>query len=113
MQACRDAQALQRARRVVGERRGGEARLLVGAAILTLVLLWYFGRDLENQVGRRPMMSLYVALWAILTVVAFVVAMLAGSIVPMPSEAVRTMTWEEGIIAGVSCPGGLVSAVQV
>ena len=46
--------------------------------ILTLVLLWYFGRDLENQVGRRPMMSLYVALWAILTVVAFVVGLAMG-----------------------------------
>lgn len=47
-------------------------------SILTLVLLWYFGRDLENQVGRRPMMSLYVALWAILTVVAFVVGLAMG-----------------------------------
>ena len=46
--------------------------------ILTLVLLWFFGRDLENQVGRRPMMSLYVALWAILTVVAFVVGLAMG-----------------------------------
>ena len=46
--------------------------------ILTLVLLWYFGRDLENQVGRRPMMSLYIALWAILTVVAFVVGLAMG-----------------------------------
>jgi len=47
-------------------------------SILTLVLLWYFGRDLENQVGRRPMMSLYVALWAILTAVAFVVGLAMG-----------------------------------
>ena len=47
-------------------------------SILSLVLLWYFGRDLENQVGRRPMMSLYVALWAILTVVAFVVGLAMG-----------------------------------
>lgn len=47
-------------------------------SILTLVLLWYFGRDLENQVGRRPMMSLYIALWAILTVVAFVVGLAMG-----------------------------------
>lgn len=47
-------------------------------SILTLVLLWYFGRDLENQVGRRPMMSLYVALWAILTVVAFAVGLAMG-----------------------------------
>lgn len=47
-------------------------------SILTLVLLWYFGRDLENQVGLRPMMSLYVALWAILTVVAFVVGLAMG-----------------------------------
>ena len=47
-------------------------------SILTRVLLWYFGRDLENQVGRRPMMSLYIALWAILTVVAFVVGLAMG-----------------------------------
>lgn len=47
-------------------------------SILTLVLLWYFGRDLENQVGRRPMLSLYVSLWAILTAVSFVVGLALG-----------------------------------
>ncbi len=47
-------------------------------AVLNLVLLWYFGRDLENQIGRRPMMSLYVALWAILTAVSFVVGLAMG-----------------------------------
>lgn len=47
-------------------------------SILTLVLLWYFGRDLENQVGRRPMLSLYISLWAILTAVSFVVGLALG-----------------------------------
>lgn len=47
-------------------------------SILTLVLLWYFGRDLENQIGRRPMMSLYVSLWAMLTAVTFVVGLALG-----------------------------------
>ena len=47
-------------------------------SILTLALLWYFGRDLENQIGRRPMMSLYIALWAILTAVGFVIGLALG-----------------------------------
>lgn len=46
--------------------------------ILTLAMLWYFGRDLENQIGRRPMMSLYIALWALLTSVSFVVGLALG-----------------------------------
>ena len=47
-------------------------------SVLTLVLLWYFGRDLERQVGRSGMASLYVGLWAILTVVEFVVGLVLG-----------------------------------
>lgn len=47
-------------------------------SVLTLALLWYFGRDLENQIGRRPMMTLYVALWGIFTAVAFIVGLALG-----------------------------------
>ncbi|MDO5534002.1 MAG: hypothetical protein Q4F65_05060 [Propionibacteriaceae bacterium] len=47
-------------------------------SVLTLVLLWFFGRDLESQIGRRPMASLYVGLWATLTVVNFLVGLLLG-----------------------------------
>ena len=47
-------------------------------SILTLVLLWYFGRDLENQIGRRPMLSLYIALWATLTAISLVVGLVLG-----------------------------------
>lgn len=41
---------------------------------LTLVLLWYFGSDLERQVGRSRMASLFVGIWAALTVVVMLLA---------------------------------------
>lgn len=47
--------------------------------ILSLVLLWYFGRDLEAQVGRRSMATLYVGMWASLTVISLVVHLVSGS----------------------------------
>lgn len=47
-------------------------------SVITLALLWYFGRDLERQIGRSSMASLYVGLWATLTVVNFVVGAALG-----------------------------------
>ncbi len=58
-------------------------------SVLTLVLLWYFGRDLENQVGRRAMMALYVGLWATLTVVNFVIGLLLSGGVLAGLDAIQ------------------------
>ncbi|MFP5415611.1 MAG: rhomboid family intramembrane serine protease [Actinomycetes bacterium] len=41
-------------------------------SVLTLVLLWYFGTDLERQVGRTSMASLYAGMWITLTITTFV-----------------------------------------
>ena len=57
--------------------------------VLTLVLLWYFGRDLERQIGRRPMASLYVGLWATLTVVSLVVGLVLGGGVMAGLDAIQ------------------------
>ena len=46
--------------------------------VLTLLMLWYFGRDLESQVGRRSMAWLYAGLWAMLTVVSLTVGFALG-----------------------------------
>lgn len=46
---------------------------------LSLALLWYFGRDLEAQVGRRAMTSLYVGMWAALTAITMAVWLLNGN----------------------------------
>ncbi len=46
--------------------------------VLTLLILWYFGRDLESQIGRRSMARLYAGLWAMLTVVSLVVGLAFG-----------------------------------
>lgn len=47
--------------------------------VLSLVLLWYFGRDLEAQIGRRSMLSLYLAMWGALTAISMVVHLALGS----------------------------------
>lgn len=47
--------------------------------ILSLVLLWYFGRDLEAQIGRRSMGYLYLGMWASLTVLSLVLHLISGS----------------------------------
>ena len=46
--------------------------------VLTLLILWYFGRDLESQIGRRSMAWLYTGLWAMLTVVSLTVGFALG-----------------------------------
>lgn len=38
-------------------------------SVLNLFFLWYFGTMLERQIGRRPMASLFVGMWASLTLV--------------------------------------------
>ena len=47
-------------------------------SILTLALLWYFGTDLERQVGRSRMARLYLGCWAVLTAVSLGVGLLLG-----------------------------------
>lgn len=47
-------------------------------SVLTLVLLWYFGTELERQVGRRNMMWLLVGIWSVQTVLALVVGTFLG-----------------------------------
>ncbi|HRL49200.1 MAG TPA: rhomboid family intramembrane serine protease [Propioniciclava sp.] len=47
--------------------------------LLSLVLLWYFGRDLEAQVGRRSMAALYIGMWASLTAISLVVHLVSGT----------------------------------
>lgn len=41
-------------------------------SVLTLVLLWYFGTDLERHVGRTRMARLYAGMWAVLTITTLV-----------------------------------------
>lgn len=48
-------------------------------AALSLAMLWYFGRDLERQIGRRAMASLYIGMWASLTAITTVVWLANGS----------------------------------
>lgn len=47
-------------------------------AVINLFFFWYFGTDLENQIGRFKMVNLLVGVWASLTVAAF----LAGLLLP-------------------------------
>ncbi|MFT3876480.1 MAG: rhomboid family intramembrane serine protease [Propioniciclava sp.] len=47
-------------------------------AVLTLVLLWYFGRDVEAQIGRRSMAWLYTGLWAMLTLISLTLGFALG-----------------------------------
>lgn len=42
-------------------------------SVLNLVLLWYFGRYLENDIGRNAMAWLYVGIWGSLTLTTSVV----------------------------------------
>lgn len=50
--------------------------------VLNLFFFWYFGTDLESQIGRRPMARLLLGTWGILTVTALLVGMaLPGSLV--------------------------------
>lgn len=44
-------------------------------SVLSLFILWYFGSDLEQQLGKVRMAWLYVACWAALTAVTFGVGM--------------------------------------
>ncbi len=46
--------------------------------IISLFLLWYFGTDLEQVVGRKPMAWLLVGIWASLTAAATLVSFLLG-----------------------------------
>ena len=46
--------------------------------VLSLAMLWYFGSDLERQVGRSRMALLYLGSWGILTLVALGVGTLLG-----------------------------------
>lgn len=46
-------------------------------SLLNLVLLWYFGNQLEAQVGRGPMARLYVMIWASLTATTMLVGLFA------------------------------------
>ncbi len=45
-------------------------------SILTLVMLWYFGRDLEAAIGRNAMAKLLLGIWASMTVAGAVVGVL-------------------------------------
>ena len=58
-------------------------------SILTLAWLGCMAPDLENQSARGPMMWLYVALWAILTAVAFVVGLAMGGGVPAGLDSIQ------------------------
>ncbi len=44
-------------------------------SVLNLVVLWYFGSDLERQIGRLGMAKLLTGIWAILTTVYLLVAL--------------------------------------
>lgn len=44
---------------------------------LGLFLLWYFGTDLERQVGRVPMLGLYAGIWGTLTAVTLLLGLIA------------------------------------
>lgn len=47
-------------------------------SLLTLAMIWFFGGDLERQLGRRSMAWLYVGCWAILTGLSFGIGLLLG-----------------------------------
>lgn len=46
--------------------------------VLYLFFFWYFGTELERQIGRMPMLWLLVGIWASITVAATVVALGLG-----------------------------------
>jgi membrane associated rhomboid family serine protease len=50
-------------------------------SVLTAFFLWYFGTDLERQVGRRRMLWLLVGIWAALTAATLVVGLLLPGLV--------------------------------
>lgn len=54
---------------------------------LNLLMLWYFGTDLERQIGRTRMLRLYIGLGLVLTVTT----MLAGLILPAALSGLGTL----------------------
>lgn len=49
--------------------------------VLSLFMLWYFGNDLERTIGRRPMLTLLLGTWAVLTLTTLVLGLvLSGSV---------------------------------
>ncbi len=44
--------------------------------VLTLVMLWYFGRDIETTIGRNQMAKLFLGIWMSLTVAAVIIGVL-------------------------------------
>ena len=50
-------------------------------SVLTAFFLWYFGTDLERQIGRRRMIWLLVGIWAALTAATLVVGLLLPGLV--------------------------------
>ncbi len=52
-------------------------------SLLTLVILWYFGSQLEATVGKIPMAKLYVGAWAAMTAAAAFVGILAPNAVAL------------------------------
>lgn len=47
-------------------------------SLITLVMVWFFGGDLEREIGRRSMAWLYVGCWAILSILSLGVGLLLG-----------------------------------
>lgn len=47
-------------------------------SLLTALILWWFGRDLERLIGRVRMLWLFVGIWASLTAAAFLLALVPG-----------------------------------
>ncbi|MDO5737248.1 MAG: rhomboid family intramembrane serine protease [Propionibacteriaceae bacterium] len=44
--------------------------------VLMLVMLWYFGRDIETTIGRNQMAKLFLGIWVSLTVAALIIGVL-------------------------------------
>lgn len=44
--------------------------------ILTLVMLWYFGRDLESRIGRNTMARFFLGIWVSLTLAASLIGVM-------------------------------------
>ncbi|MGA4508975.1 DUF6576 domain-containing protein [Propionibacteriaceae bacterium G1746] len=47
-------------------------------SVLSLAILWYFGRDLEGQIGRNRMAWLYGGMWLVLSLVSFGIGFVLG-----------------------------------
>ena len=45
-------------------------------SILTLVMLWYFGREVEASIGRNAMARLFMGIWVSLTAAAVIIGVL-------------------------------------